>query len=66
MACFPVSPRYGKMLAVGHQHDLLPYVIAIVAALSVQELFVDIQPPAATDTEVKSYCRTVTLFIGIS
>ena len=42
MACFPVSPRYAKMLALGHQHDLLPYVVAVVSALSVQEIFVEL------------------------
>ncbi|KAH3887884.1 probable ATP-dependent RNA helicase DHX37 [Dreissena polymorpha] len=41
MASFPVSPRYAKMLALSHQHGLLPYVVAIVAALSVQEMFVE-------------------------
>ena len=53
MACFPVSPRYGKMLSLGHQHDLLPYVVAIVAALSVQEVLVGMQGAAAiTESEV--------------
>ncbi|XP_067683944.1 probable ATP-dependent RNA helicase DHX37 [Haliotis asinina] len=51
MACFPVSPRYGKMLSLGHQHNLLPYVIAIVSALSVDEVFMEIQPASSTDTE---------------
>ena len=41
MASFPVSPRYAKMLSLGHQHNLLPYVVAIVSALSVQELFAE-------------------------
>uniref|UniRef100_A0A8D9FH90 RNA helicase n=1 Tax=Cacopsylla melanoneura TaxID=428564 RepID=A0A8D9FH90_9HEMI len=38
MSLFPVSPRFGKMLCLSHQHALLPYTVAIVAALSVQEL----------------------------
>ncbi|KAJ8313105.1 hypothetical protein KUTeg_010478 [Tegillarca granosa] len=38
MSCFPVAPRYAKMLSLGHQHDLLPYVVAIVAALSPDSL----------------------------
>ncbi|XP_053375009.1 probable ATP-dependent RNA helicase DHX37 isoform X2 [Mercenaria mercenaria] len=42
MACFPVSPRYSKMLAMGHQQNLLPYVVVIVSALSVQELFMEV------------------------
>ncbi|XP_064461234.1 probable ATP-dependent RNA helicase DHX37 [Ornithodoros turicata] len=41
MSCFPVSPRYAKMLAVSHQHNLLPYTVAVVSAMTVQELFYD-------------------------
>jgi ATP-dependent RNA helicase DHX37/DHR1 len=52
MAYFPVSPRYGKMLALGHQRDLLPYVVAIVAALSVQEVFIETMAPPTNDQEV--------------
>ncbi|KAI0211448.1 putative ATP-dependent RNA helicase DHX37 [Lamellibrachia satsuma] len=51
IACFPVSPRYGKMLSLAHQHSLLPYVVALVAALSVQELFVEVNRPAEGEDE---------------
>ncbi|KAJ1735350.1 putative ATP-dependent RNA helicase DHR1 [Coemansia biformis] len=40
MAAFPVAPRFAKMLIVGQQHGCLPYVIAVVAALSVGDPFV--------------------------
>ncbi|KAJ3272137.1 ATP-dependent RNA helicase dhx37 [Terramyces sp. JEL0728] len=42
MAKFPVHPRYGKMLVVASQYglDILPYITAIVAGMSVGELFV--------------------------
>lgn len=40
MAQFPVAPRYAKMLALGAQRGCLPYVVALVSALSVKELFV--------------------------
>ena len=40
MANFPLAPRYAKMLAIGRQHGCLPYVIALVSALSVREVFV--------------------------
>ncbi|KAK3586402.1 hypothetical protein CHS0354_013106 [Potamilus streckersoni] len=53
MACFPVSPRYAKMLALGHQHDLLPYVVAIVSALSVQEIFVENFKPSEEHEKVE-------------
>ena len=39
MSLFPLSPRYSKMLVTGQQHGCLPYVIAIVSALSVGDLF---------------------------
>ncbi len=39
MAQFPVAPRYAKMLALGGQQGCLPYVIALVSALSVKEVF---------------------------
>ncbi|XP_055542189.1 probable ATP-dependent RNA helicase kurz isoform X2 [Wyeomyia smithii] len=42
IAAFPVTPRFGKMLALSHQHGLLPYAICLVAALSVQEILQEI------------------------
>lgn len=39
---FPVLPRFGKMLALSHQQDLLPFTICIVAALSVQEVLLEV------------------------
>ncbi|XP_058061175.1 probable ATP-dependent RNA helicase kurz isoform X2 [Anopheles bellator] len=42
MAAFPVAPRFGKILALSHQHALLPYAICLVAALSVQEVLEEI------------------------
>ena len=41
MAKFPVSPRYAKMLCLGHQERCMEYVIAIVSALTVKEIFAD-------------------------
>ena len=42
------------MLSLAHQHSLLPYVVALVAALSVQELFVEVNRPAEGEDEVKT------------
>ncbi|KDQ62426.1 hypothetical protein JAAARDRAFT_30334 [Jaapia argillacea MUCL 33604] len=39
MALFPLSPRFSRMLVSGRQHGCLPYVIAIVSALSVGDPF---------------------------
>lgn len=41
IAAFPVSPRFGKMLALSHQHNLLQYTVCMVAALSVQEVLLE-------------------------
>ena len=38
MSRFPVAPRFGKMLALSHQQQLLGYTVCLVAALSVQEV----------------------------
>ncbi|XP_034450852.1 probable ATP-dependent RNA helicase DHX37 [Hippoglossus hippoglossus] len=51
MASFPVSPRYAKMLALGKQQDCLPYVIAVVAAMTVREIFEDFDRPAGSEDE---------------
>lgn len=46
MACFPINPRYGKMLTVASQQSqqaqtILSYVICLISGLSVPELFID-------------------------
>ncbi|KAJ0068081.1 hypothetical protein NL108_015563, partial [Boleophthalmus pectinirostris] len=51
MASFPVAPRYAKMLALGKQQDCLPYVISVVAAMTVREIFEDLDRPASSETE---------------
>lgn len=40
MSLFPLSPRFSKMLIAGQQHGCLPYVIAVVCALSVGDPFI--------------------------
>ncbi|CAF1676992.1 unnamed protein product, partial [Didymodactylos carnosus] len=40
ISSFPVNPRYGKMLALSYKNQLLQYVIAMVAALSVDEMLI--------------------------
>jgi ATP-dependent RNA helicase DHX37/DHR1 len=39
MAKLPLPPRFARILLVGHLHDCLPYTIALVAGLSVPEIF---------------------------
>ncbi|KAJ2884535.1 putative ATP-dependent RNA helicase DHR1 [Coemansia aciculifera] len=53
MSVFPVAPRFAKMLIVGQQHGCLPYVISIVAALSVGDPFIkefNLDPDASSST----------------
>ncbi|KAJ5566845.1 hypothetical protein N7535_006151 [Penicillium sp. DV-2018c] len=40
LSTYPLSPRFSKMLHIGHQHGCMPYVIALVAALAVGDLFI--------------------------
>ncbi|KAE8193952.1 hypothetical protein CF336_g3760 [Tilletia laevis] len=40
MSYFPVAPRFGKMLVQGRSHGCLPYVIIVVAALTVGDPFI--------------------------
>ncbi|KAI0119332.1 P-loop containing nucleoside triphosphate hydrolase protein [Daldinia grandis] len=40
MAKFPLPPRFARILLVGHLHDCLPYTVALVAGLSVAEVFI--------------------------
>lgn len=51
MASFPVAPRFAKMLALGKQQDCLPYIIAVVAAMTVREIFEDLDRPAGNEDE---------------
>lgn len=50
---FPVMPRYGKMLALSHQQDLLPYTICLVSALSVQEVLLEVPILPRSQEDVK-------------
>ncbi|TRY60549.1 hypothetical protein DNTS_026966 [Danionella cerebrum] len=51
MAAFPVSPRYAKMLALGRQHGCMAYIITIVAAMTVREIFLNYDRPAGSEEE---------------
>ncbi|KAJ5127643.1 ATP-dependent RNA helicase DHR1, partial [Penicillium atrosanguineum] len=57
LSTYPLSPRFGKMLYIGHQHGCMPYVIALVAALAVGDLFVnqlEFNPPRPKASEKKN------------
>ncbi|KAJ1967829.1 putative ATP-dependent RNA helicase DHR1 [Dispira parvispora] len=54
MALFPVAPRYSRMLVVGQKENCLPYVIAIVAALSVGDPFIHESHLVSSGTETNA------------
>ncbi|KAH7102536.1 P-loop containing nucleoside triphosphate hydrolase protein [Auriculariales sp. MPI-PUGE-AT-0066] len=56
MSMFPVSPRLSKMLVTGRQHGCLPYVIVLVAALTVGDPFLrdDAQEEVDSEDDVQS------------
>jgi ATP-dependent RNA helicase DHX37/DHR1 len=43
MSAFPILPRYAKMIILGQQFNNTPYIIAIVAGLSVGDPFLAIE-----------------------
>lgn len=54
ISAFPVAPRFGKMLALSHQQNLLPYTTCMVAALSVQEVLIEMTASDDDEQKVKS------------
>jgi ATP-dependent RNA helicase DHX37/DHR1 len=57
MSIFPLSPRFARILLVGHLHDCLPYTIAMVAGLSAADVFIPENQvvPIAAPREEDSY-----------
>lgn len=52
MSVFPINPRYSKMLVIAQENpELLPYVIALVAALSVNEVLTNGQVKIEKDNQ---------------
>ncbi|KAL6719652.1 putative ATP-dependent RNA helicase DHR1 [Lecanora helva] len=51
---YPLSPRFSKMLTIGHQHGCLSYTIALVAALATPNLYTQenqLAPPSVSDID---------------
>eukprot|EP00090_Calanus_glacialis_P000206 TRINITY_DN10139_c0_g1_i2.p1 TRINITY_DN10139_c0_g1~~TRINITY_DN10139_c0_g1_i2.p1 ORF type:complete len:1165 (-),score=488.14 TRINITY_DN10139_c0_g1_i2:35-3529(-) len=53
ISTFPLAPRFGKMLALAHQHNLLPLALTLVSALTVQEVLVERSLPGDVENEEK-------------
>jgi ATP-dependent RNA helicase DHX37/DHR1 len=60
MSIFPLSPRFARILLVGHLHDCLPYTIALVAGLSAADIFLQENQavPAAVPRDEETYLTT--------
>ncbi|KAL7896725.1 P-loop containing nucleoside triphosphate hydrolase protein [Trichoderma sp. SZMC 28014] len=59
MSMFPLSPRFARILLVGHLHNCLPYTIALVAGLSAAEVYLSEAQAipalaAKEDTEIRT------------
>jgi ATP-dependent RNA helicase DHX37/DHR1 len=58
MSAFPLLPRYAKMVILGQQFDNTPYIIAIVAGLSIGSPFLSIEEltmaAEASEAEINS------------
>jgi len=50
MAAFPLVPRYSKMIILGQQFGNMPYIIAIVAGLSVGDPFLSYEESQGIST----------------
>ncbi|KAF4626541.1 hypothetical protein G7Y89_g11621 [Cudoniella acicularis] len=57
MSIFPLSPRFSRILLIGHLHNCLPYTIALVAGLSAADVFIPENQvvPAAAQKEEDEY-----------
>ena len=40
LSLYPLSPRFAKMISIGHQHNCMPYAVALVAALATAKIFI--------------------------
>ncbi|KAL8894879.1 MAG: hypothetical protein Q9207_008378 [Kuettlingeria erythrocarpa] len=66
LSIYPLSPRLSKILLIGHQQKCMPYTIAMVAALSVPELFpiskqMKPAPAASSPTTMRTTSSPATL-----
>ena len=58
MSRIPLSPRYAKMLLTAFQTDLMNYIIAIVSALTIQEVFI-LNQMENDSCDLRKKCGTV-------
>lgn len=66
MSLFPLSPRFSRMLVGSQQHGCLPYVISIVAAMSVGDPFLreeglDVDSESDSDDEGLGHIKNASI-----
>ncbi|KAF2084376.1 P-loop containing nucleoside triphosphate hydrolase protein [Saccharata proteae CBS 121410] len=59
LSVYPLSPRFARMLVVGQNHNLTAYIIALVSALAVPDLFtpenqLNISAPPPTEDGIRT------------
>lgn len=61
LSAFPLAPAYAKVIAMANQHDLMPYAILLIAALSVREPLVPVSSIRGETEEETKEKMTATL-----
>lgn len=63
LSYFPTSPRYSKILAQAHISKIIPHAVAIIAGLTVQEIFSNQENCKRVDRKL-FYSNPYTLVLG--
>ncbi|KAM7537775.1 hypothetical protein Aperf_G00000070192 [Anoplocephala perfoliata] len=64
MARLPLSARFARMLLFANQHGLMPYAVALVAVLSVQDFFLPDITPSSEESQNPSGGENTDLTLG--
>ncbi|GBM59056.1 putative ATP-dependent RNA helicase kurz, partial [Araneus ventricosus] len=59
MSRFPLSPHYGKMLLLAYKNKCVPYIAAIVCALTVPDLFLTSSTTTENEDEIPLFFRGI-------
>lgn len=64
LSVYPLSPRFSRMLVIGQNHNLTAYIIALVSALAVPDVFIpenllNLTSRPQDDDHIRSYADNV-------
>ncbi|EOD44698.1 putative deah-box rna helicase protein [Neofusicoccum parvum UCRNP2] len=64
LSVYPLSPRFSRMLVIGQNHGLAAYVIALVSALVVPDVFIpenllNLAPAQEDDDHIRTHAENV-------